>query len=124
MNKQRIFSKENPKTKEVARARQLIAAGVAFVALYGVGIAAKNALSQEDSRPTTPVKVESGDTIDKYARTIARKMGDDVDYRDIRKEIIDASPEAQGDFIHPGDILNVPMTDKQIAEQEDQRNDS
>lgn len=122
MKNQKIFSVETPKTKEVARMRQLIAAGASVLALVGVGSAAKAALTDEKPRPTRPVQVQYGDTVDKYAYTVARQMGDDVDYRDVRNDIINASPAAQDGIINPGDVLNVPMTDKQIAERQAQDN--
>lgn len=118
----RIFSKEPPKTKEVAIIRRAIALGILAVSAVGLGSAVNNVLSEDEPRPTHPVIVEPGDTVNKYAVDVARSIGDHVDYRDIREQIIENSPAAQDGIINPGDELNIPMTDQEIEQLEKQQN--
>jgi len=118
----KIFSLESPKTKEVAIIRRVLALGALASLSVGVGSAVNNVMSEDEPRPTHPVTVEPGDTVDKYAIDVARSIGDHVDYRDIRDEIIENSPAAQDGIINPGDELNIPMTDQEIEQLEKQQN--
>lgn len=118
----KIFSLEPPKTKEVAIIRRAVALGILALSAVGIGATVKGVLAEDEPRPTHSVIVESGDTVNKYAINVARNMGDGVDYRDISEEIIENSPSAQDGVINPGDILNIPMTDQEIEQFEKQQN--
>lgn len=108
-----------PKSPAQALRRRIGAATLAALAVVGGGKVVSGVFANEAHRPTAPVTVQPGDTVDKYAHQTARQMGDNVDYRDIRNQIIEQSPDAQDGVIHPGDTLNVPMTDEQITQAEE-----
>ncbi len=118
---ERIFTKENPKTKEVAHARQLIALGAVVLSALGVGWGVKHTLSDEEkpSRPTRSVLVKPGDTVFGYAEQIVEGLDKPVDVREIVDEIIALSPDAQDGVLHPGDELNVPLSDAEIVSKQD-----
>ncbi len=116
-----------PKTRAQAIRRQAGALAVAGLALAGGGKAVHGALTAESAppRPTRTVEVQPGDVGVVWRE--AQKFADaqNVDPRDVVDDIREASPDYADDgIVRPGNVLQVPLTDAEIAarDQADQSN--